>query len=105
MVSSILMCAIPARIAGVEKVVMVTPSTTEGGVNPHLLVAAKKVGIRDVYKVGSAWGIAALAFGTETVPNVDVIVGPGNIYVSLAKKIVTDLVGIDLVEAFEPRSR
>ncbi len=97
LVSSILMCTIPARIAGVEKVVMVTPPTTEGGVNPHLLVAAKKVGIRDVYKVGSAWGIAALAFGTETVPKVDVIAGPGNIYVSLAKKIVADFVGIDLI--------
>ncbi len=97
LVSSILMCGIPARIAGVEKVVMVTPPTSKGGVNPYLLFAARKVGIRDVYKVGSAWGIAALAFGTETVPKVDMIAGPGNIHVSMAKKIVADLVGIDLI--------
>ncbi|MFQ5484127.1 MAG: histidinol dehydrogenase [Desulfobacterales bacterium] len=97
LVSSVLMCGIPARIAGVKKVVMVTPPNSKGGVNPHLLVAARKVGIRDVYKVGSAWGIAALAFGTETVPKVDMIAGPGNIHVSMAKKIVADLVGIDLI--------
>ena len=97
LVSTVLMTAIPAKIAGVENIVMVTPSTQAGGVNPHLLVAAKKAGIKNIYKVGSAWAIAALAYGTETIPRVDVIAGPGNIYVTLAKKIVSGSVGIDMI--------
>ena len=97
LVSTVLMTAIPAKIAGVAKIVMVTPSTKAGGVNPHLLVAAKKVGIDEIYKVGSAWAIGALAFGTQSIPKVDVIVGPGNIYVTLAKKIVAGTVGIDMI--------
>ena len=97
LISTVLMTAIPAKIAGVKKLVMVTPSTRAGGVNPHLLAAAKKVGIKDVYKVGSAWAIAALAYGTETIPKVDVIAGPGNVYVALAKKIVSGTVGIDMI--------
>jgi len=97
LISTVLMTGIPAKIAGVKKLVMVTPSTRAGGVNPHLLAAAKKVGIKDVYKVGGAWAIAALAYGTETIPKVDVIVGPGNIYVTLAKKIVSGAVGIDMI--------
>jgi histidinol dehydrogenase len=97
LVSTVLMTAIPAKIAGVKNVVMVTPSTPEGGVNPHLLVAAQKVGIQDIYKIGSAWAIAGLAFGTQTIPRVDVIAGPGNIYVTLAKKIVSGTVGIDMI--------
>ena len=97
LVSTVLMTAIPAKIAGVAEVVMVTPATKEGGVNPHLLVAAKRVGIKTVFKVGSAWAIAALAYGTETIPKVDVIVGPGNIFVTLAKKIVSGTVGIDMI--------
>jgi len=97
LVSTVLMTAIPAKIAGVKKIVMVTPSTRKGGINPHLLVAAKKVGIKDIYKVGSAWAIAALAYGTQTIPKVDVIAGPGNIYVTLAKKIVSGTVGIDMI--------
>jgi len=97
LVSTVLMTAIPAKIAGVTNVVMVTPSTPEGGVNPHLLVAAQKVGIQDIYKIGSAWAIAGLAFGTQTIPRVDVIAGPGNIYVTLAKKIVSGTVGIDMI--------
>jgi len=97
LISTVLMTAIPAKIAGVKKLVMVSPSTRTGGVNPHLLVAAKKVGIKDIYKVGSAWAIAALAYGTETIPRVDVIAGPGNIYVTLAKKIVSGTVGIDMI--------
>ena len=97
LISTVLMTAIPANIAGVDKLVMVTPSTRSGGVNPHLLAAAKKVGISDVYKVGSAWAIAALAYGTESIPRVDVIAGPGNIYVTLAKKIVAGTVGIDMI--------
>jgi histidinol dehydrogenase len=91
------MGAIPARVAGVEKVVMVTPPTADGGVDPHLLVAARRAGIKEVYKVGGAWAVAALAFGTATVPKVDVIVGPGNLFVTLAKKIVAGTVGIDII--------
>jgi histidinol dehydrogenase len=97
LVSSVLMGAIPARVAGVKQIVMVTPPTRSGGVSPHLLVAAKKTGVNAVYKVGSAWAIAALAYGTQTIPKVDVIVGPGNIYVTLAKKILAGTVGIDMV--------
>ena len=97
LISTVLMTAIPAKIAGVEKLVMATPSTRSGGVNPHLLAAARKVGMTDVYKVGSAWAIAALAYGTESIPRVDVIAGPGNIYVTLAKKIVAGTVGIDMI--------
>ena len=95
LVSSVLMGGIPAKIAGVENLVMVTPPTAEGGVNPHLLVAAETVGVDRVYKVGSAWAIAALTYGTKTIDPVDVIVGPGNIYVTLAKKMVTGLVGTE----------
>lgn len=97
LVSSVLMGAIPAKVAGVNHIAMVTPPTKSGVINPHLLVAAKKVGVNAVYKVGSAWAIAALTYGTETLPKVDVIVGPGNIYVTIAKKIVAGTVGIDMV--------
>jgi len=97
LVSSVLMCAIPAKIAGVRHISMVTPPTADGSVNPHLLAAAKKVGVDTVYKAGSAWAIAALAYGTETIPKADVIVGPGNIYVTIAKKIVSGTVGIDMI--------
>jgi histidinol dehydrogenase len=97
LVSSVLMTAIPAKIAGVGKIVMATPSTTAGTVNPYLLVAAKKVGVAEIYKVGSAWAVAALAYGTESIPKVDVIAGPGNIYVTLAKKMVSGTVGIDMI--------
>jgi len=97
LVSSVLMGVIPAKIAGVPKVVMVTPPMPSGEVDPHLLVAAKKVGVKAVYKVGSAWAIGALAYGTETISKVNVIVGPGNIFVTLAKKIVTGTVGIDMI--------
>lgn len=97
LVSSVLMGAIPAQVAGVARLCMVTPPTKDGDVAPHLLVAAKKVGVDTVYKVGSAWAIAAMAYGTESIPRVDVIVGPGNIHVTLAKKIVSGSVGIDMV--------
>lgn len=97
LVSSVLMGVIPARIAGVRRVYMVTPSMKDGRINPHLLATAKKVGIDAVFKAGSAWAIGALAYGTETIPKVDVIVGPGNIYVTLAKKIITGTVGIDMI--------
>jgi len=97
LVSSVLMGVIPAKVAGVKQVVIVTPPTKSGGVSPHLLVAAKKAGADAVYKAGSAWAIAALAYGTQTIPRVDVIVGPGNIYVTLAKKILAGIVGIDMI--------
>jgi len=97
LVSSVLMGAIPARVAGVPKIVMATPPTADGRINPHLLVAARKAGVSEVYKVGGAWAIGALAFGTATIPKVDVIVGPGNLYVTLAKKIVAGTVGIDII--------
>lgn len=97
LVSSVLMGAIPAKIAGVGKVVMMTPPTGKGGVNPHLLVAAKTAGVDAIYKVGGPWAIAAMAYGTESIPKVDVIVGPGNLYVTLAKKILSGTVGIDMI--------
>jgi histidinol dehydrogenase len=97
LVSSVLMGAIPAKVAGVKKIIMVTPPTADRRVNPHLLVAAQKTGVDEVYKVGGAWAVAALAFGTATIPKVDVIVGPGNLYVTLAKKIVAGTVGIDII--------
>jgi len=97
LISSILMNGIPARLAGVEDIAMVTPPRRDGSINPYLLVAAREVGITRIHKLGSAWAIAALAFGTSSVPRVDVIVGPGNIYVVLAKKIVAGMVGIDLL--------
>jgi len=97
LVSSVLMGVIPAKVAGVNHIAMVTPPNKEGKIDPHLLTAAKKVGVDAVYKVGSAWAIGALAYGTETIPKVDVIVGPGNIYVTIAKKIVSGTVGIDMI--------
>jgi len=97
LVSSVLMGAIPARVAGVPKIVMATPPTADGRIDPHLLLAAQKAGVDEVYKVGSAWAIGALAYGTATIPKVDIIVGPGNLYVSLAKKIVAGTVGIDII--------
>jgi len=97
LVSSVLMNGIPAGIAGVPRRVMVTPSDDKGGVNPALLVAAREIGISEIYKAGSAWAIAALAFGTETVPRVDVIVGPGNQYVTEAKRQVAGMVRIDMI--------
>ena len=97
LISSVLMCAIPAKIAGVKRISMVTPPTKQGKVNPYMLAAARRVGIDTIYKLGSAWAIAALAYGTETVHKCDVIAGPGNIYVAIAKKIVSGTVGIDMI--------
>ena len=82
--SSVLMNVIPAKVAGVGKIVMVTPPGKDGKVNPNTLVAANEAGADEIYKVGGAQAIAALAFGTESIPKVDKIVGPGNIYVALA---------------------
>lgn len=95
--SSVLMNIVPAKVAGVEKIVMVTPPGKDGRVNPGTLVAAHEAGADEIYKVGGAQAIAALAFGTESVPRVDKIVGPGNIYVALAKKAVYGHVSIDSI--------
>ncbi|MEM1367271.1 MAG: histidinol dehydrogenase [Cyanobacteria bacterium P01_H01_bin.15] len=93
--STVLMNAIPAKVAGVPRIVMVTPPGAEGRINPAVLVAAQEAGIEEIYRVGGAQAVAALAYGTETIPAVNVITGPGNIYVTLAKKIVYGTVGID----------
>ena len=95
--SSTLMCVIPALVAGVERIVMVTPANKEGKVADCTLVAAKICGVNEIYKVGGAQAIAALAYGTETISKVDKIVGPGNIFVALAKKAVFGHVSIDSV--------
>ena len=97
LVSSVLMGGIPAKTAGVPSINLMTPPMENGEINPHILVAARKIGITSVFKAGSAWAIGALAYGTQTIPKVDVIVGPGNIYVTLAKKIVSGIVGIDMI--------
>lgn len=97
LVSSVLMNGIPAGIAGVPERVMVTPPNKEGKINPYLLVAAQEIGITDIFKAGSAWAIGALAYGTETIPRVDVIVGPGNQFVTEAKRLVSGIVRIDMI--------
>ncbi len=95
--SSVLMNVIPAKVAGVEKIIMATPCNKEGKVNPATLVAADLAGVDEIYKVGGAQAIAALAFGTKSILKVDKIVGPGNIYVALAKKAVFGHVSIDSI--------
>ncbi|MCA1992290.1 MAG: histidinol dehydrogenase [Coleofasciculus sp. S288] len=93
--STVLMNAIPAKVAKVPRIVMVTPPGSDKWINPAVLVAAQEAGVHEIYRVGGAQAIAALAYGTETIPKVDVITGPGNIYVTLAKKLVFGTVGID----------
>ncbi|MCL2883537.1 MAG: histidinol dehydrogenase [Coriobacteriia bacterium] len=95
--TSVLMNALPARVAGVERIVMVTPPQADGSVNPAVLVAARLAGVSEVYTVGGAQAIAALAYGTESISPVDKIVGPGNAYVAAAKRLVAGDVGIDMV--------
>ena len=95
--SSVLMNAVPAQIAGVKKIVMVTPPSKSGKIAPQILAAAHVAGVHEIYKVGGAQAIAALAYGTETIPKVDKIVGPGNIFVATAKKAVFGTVSIDMV--------
>ena len=95
--SSVLMNVMPAKVAGVEEIIMVTPPGKDGKVNPTTLVAAKEAGVTAVYKVGGAQAVAALAYGTESIPKVDKVVGPGNIYVALAKKAVYGHVSIDSI--------
>lgn len=95
--SSVLMNVLPAKVAGVDKIVMCTPPGADGKVYPSTLVAANEAGVDEIYKVGGAQAIAAMAFGTESVPKVDKIVGPGNIFVALAKKAVFGYVSIDSI--------
>ena len=95
--SSVLMNAIPAKIAGVSRIVLVTPPGRDGKINPAVLAAARIAGVTDIYKMGGAQAVAALAYGTQTVPKVDKIVGPGNIYVSVAKRMVYGVVDIDMI--------
>jgi histidinol dehydrogenase len=93
--STVLMNAIPAKVAGVSGIAMVTPPGPDKTIDPAVLVAAQEAGVQEIYRVGGAQAIAALAYGTETIPKVDVITGPGNIYVTLAKRFVFGTVGID----------
>jgi histidinol dehydrogenase len=94
--SSVIMNAVPARVAGVGEVVMVAP-TPGGAINPHVLVAARLSGVDRIFRIGGAQAVAALAYGTATVPRVDKVTGPGNIYVATAKKLVFGQVGIDMI--------
>ena len=95
--SSVLMNVVPAKVAGVEEIIMTTPCNAEGALNPAVLVAAKEAGVDRIFRVGGAQAIAALAYGTESIPKADKIVGPGNIYVALAKKAVFGNVSIDSI--------
>jgi len=94
--SSVLMCAIPAKVAGVSRVVMCTPPQ-KGPINPYLLVAADLAGVTEIYRVGGVQAVGAMAYGTKSIPRVDKIVGPGNIYVATAKRLLYGTVGIDMV--------
>ena len=95
--SSVLMNAIPAKVAGVRRIVMVTPPNKEGTINPNIAYAARLAGVTEIYKVGGAQAIGALAYGTESIPCVDKITGPGNIFVAAAKKLVFGKVDIDMI--------
>lgn len=95
--SSVLMNTLPAKVAGVKKIIMVTPPSEDGSINPNILVTADIAGVDEIYKVGGAQGVAALAYGTEVIPKVDKIVGPGNIYVAMAKRSVYGFVDIDMI--------
>lgn len=97
LLSSLLMNAIPALVAGCPRIVVVSPPRTDGSLNPYLLAAARELGLEEIYRVGGAWSVAALAYGTSSVPKVDLIAGPGNIYVTIAKKLVRDQTGVDMI--------
>ena len=94
--STVLMAAVPAKVAGVEEIILCSPPALNGGIDPSILVAANEVGVNKIYKIGGAQAIAAMAYGTETIPRVEKIIGPGNIYVTTAKLIVSSDVRIDL---------
>ncbi len=97
LISTVVMSAVPANLAGVKKIVMVSPPRKDKTLHPALLVAAREAGVREIYRVGGPWSIFGLAYGTENLPKVDMICGPGNIYVTLAKKLVSSFVGIDIL--------
>ncbi|MDP2831230.1 MAG: histidinol dehydrogenase, partial [Candidatus Omnitrophota bacterium] len=97
LVSTVYMTVLPAKLAGVKKIVLISPPDKNGYINPHILVIADLLKVDEIYRVGGAQGIAALAYGTKTIPRVDKIVGPGNIYVSEAKRQVFGLVDIDMI--------
>ncbi len=97
LISSLLMTAIPAQVAGVRSLAVATPPRRDGSVHPAILATARMLGITEVYRMGSAWAVAAFAYGTSTIPAVDVIAGPGNIYVTCAKRLVAGTVGIDMI--------
>jgi len=97
LISSFLMNAIPAQVAGVPRIVAISPPRKDGSLNPYILAVAHLLGISEVYRTGSAWGIAALAYGTQTIAPVDVLAGPGNIYVTTAKRLLAGRVGIDMI--------
>lgn len=97
LISSLLMNAIPAQVAGVERIAAVSPPRKDGTLNPYILAAAAMLGIEEIYRVGSAWAIAALAYGTRCIAPVDVLAGPGNIYVTTAKRLLVGQVGIDMI--------
>ena len=95
--SSVIMNAVPATVAGVKEIIMVVPPSKDGSVNPYVLTAAREAGVPRIFKVGGAQAVAALAFGTKLIPQVDKITGPGNIFVTLAKKAVYGHCGIDML--------
>ena len=97
LVSTVYMTVLPAKLAGVKKIALISPPDKQGYINPHILVVANLLKVDEIYRVGGAQGIAALAYGTKTIPRVDKIVGPGNIYVSEAKRQVFGLVDIDMI--------
>lgn len=97
LISSLLMNVIPAQVAGCPRIAIITPPRADGSINSNLLAAAHLLDIDEVYRVGGAWGIAALAYGTESIPAVDVIAGPGNIYVTTAKRLLHGSIGIDMI--------
>lgn len=97
LVSTLIMNAIPAQIAGVKELIVATPPSRENSVNPYILATAKLLGIENIFKIGSAWAIGALAYGTKRIPKVDMVVGPGNIFVTIAKKLLIGEIGIDMI--------
>ena len=97
LISTLIMNAVPAKIAGVERILVVTPPSESGDINPYILATANLLNLYEIYKIGSAWAIGALAYGTESIPKVDMIVGPGNIYVTIAKKLLIGNTGIDMI--------
>lgn len=95
--STAIMTAVPAQVAGVGRIIACSPPGPDGKANPHVLVTLNEIGVREVYKAGGAQAIAAMAYGTESIPKVDVIAGPGNIYVMAAKHLLSNIVGIDML--------